>query len=359
MAQPPSHTTFTAVKKPVPRELLADRGTGTDFETRLATADGPLTPVDRFYIRSHSPTPDIDPGTWRLRIEGDGVRRPFELSYDELAAMPQATRTATLECAGNGRRFFKEDHGTEAEGVQWRLGAIGTAEWTGVPLRDLLDRAGLLDAARDVMPEGLDDHRGRRPMPLAKALAEDTLLALQMNGKTLPPDHGFPARVVVPGWIGTASIKWVGRIVVSTQPLQVPWNTEEYVLAGPDYPAQSPAVGVPITEMPVVSMLSLDWPAAMAPGEHRMRGLAYAGERQVRQVEYRIDDGPWLPAALDAGDQPGVAVPFTFGWQATAGFHEIRTRATDSEGERQPDGVPWNDKGCCYNAVVAHPVNVG
>lgn len=357
MATSPSHTTFPAVRKPVPRELLVDRGTGTDFETRLAAVAGPLTPVDRFFIRSHSPTPDIDADDWRLRVDGGGVRRPLRLSYDELAEMPRVTVTATLECAGNGRRFFKETYGTEAEGVQWRLGAIGTAVWTGVRLRDVLDRAGLTDGARDVLPEGLDDHRGRRPMPLGKALADDTLLALTMNGETLPADHGFPARVVVPGWIGTASIKWLGRIEVSTQPLHVPWNTEEYVLAGPEYPARPPAAGVPITEMPVTSMLALDWPATLPAGRCTLRGLAYAGEQQVARVEVRVDDGPWRPAELQPAG-PGAAAGFHLDWDAEPGEHQIRTRATDGRGRQQPDAVPWNDKGCCYHAVVAHPVTV-
>jgi DMSO/TMAO reductase YedYZ molybdopterin-dependent catalytic subunit len=358
MAQPPSHTTFPAVTKPVPRDLLVDRGTGTDFETRLATVDDYLTSNDRFYIRSHSPTPAIDVDGWRLRIDGTGVRTVVELSYDDVRSLPQVSVVKALECAGNGRRFFKENHGKEAEGVQWRLGAIGVAEWTGVRLRDLLELAGLTDAARDVMPEGLDDHHGRRPMPLAKAVADDTILAMQMNRDPLPPDHGFPARVVVPGWLGTASIKWVGRIQVSEQPLHSPWNTEEYILAGPTYPAQEPAAGVPITEMPVTSMLNLDWPATTDAGHHRVRGLAYAGEGTVRDVRYSIDGGPWHQAQLHEPNLPGAGVRFSFDWYAEPGYHEIRTRAADELGRTQPDSVPWNDKGCCYNAVFAHPVHV-
>jgi DMSO/TMAO reductase YedYZ molybdopterin-dependent catalytic subunit len=358
MSQPPSHRTFPAVVKPVPRELLVDRGTGTDVETRLGTVDGYLTPVDRFYIRSHSPTPVIDARSWRLRIDGTGVAVPVELTYEQVADLPQVRVIKAIECAGNARRFFNEVYGREAEGIQWRTGAIGVAEWSGVPLAHLLGLAGLVEGARDVMPEGLDEHRGRRPMPLAKALADDTILALRMNDDTLPPDHGFPARVVVPGWLGTASIKWVGRIQVSSEPLYSPWNTEEYILAGPDYRAEDPARGVPITEMPVVSMLSLDWPATLPAGSHLIGGRAYAGEGVVARVDYSIDGGLWRSAQLKEPNLAGAGVRFGFSWIAEPGYHEIRIRATDEDGRTQPDTVPWNDKGCCYNAVMAHPVNV-
>ena len=191
--------------------------------------------------------------------------------------MPQVTLTRAIECAGNGRRFFKEAFGVEAEGGQWRIGAMGVAEWTGVRLRDLLERASVTDSAVDVMPEGLDDHRVRRPMPLAKALRDDTLVALKMNGEPLPPDHGFPARLIVSGWAGVASIKWIGRIEVSAQPLYSPWNTIEYVLVGPRYPMRIRRSAL-ITEMPVMSVIDLDWPARIPPGATVIRGRSFAGE---------------------------------------------------------------------------------
>ncbi len=206
LPQAPAWATYKQIVEPAPDELFAPRGNGCDFETRLsALGDGFVTPTDRFYVRQHSPTPRIDPGSWRLLVDGSGVHRQLEVGYAELRDMPQVTYPRTLECAGNGRRFFKETYGIEAEGGQWGTGALGTAEWTGVRLRDLLDRAGLADDARDVMPEGLDDHRVRRPLPLAKALADDTLVALEMNGEPLWPDHGFPARLVVSGWVGRAA----------------------------------------------------------------------------------------------------------------------------------------------------------
>lgn len=353
-----THATSRQVVKPTPDELFAPRGTGTNFETRLSSLDGLLTPNDRFYIRSHSPTPQIDVATWRLAIEGTGVRTPVVLSYDDLQAMPQVTVTRVLECAGNGRRFFKEAFGIEGEGDQWRTGAIGAAEWTGVRLRDVLDRAGVTNAARDVMPEGLDDHHVRRPMPLDKALRDDTLLVLKMNGEPLPPDHGFPVRVLVSGWTATASIKWVGRIEVSEQKLYSPWDTVEYVMVGPDYPEQDVALGPPVADMPVTSMLDLDWPARIAAGRTIIRGRAFAGESSITRVAYQIDDGAWKPARLLDIGEPGLWVRWEFDWDARPGQHAIRVRATDDQGRSQPDSVPWNHHGYLYNAVVAHPVHV-
>ncbi len=356
MPEAPSHTTFSQLVKPTPPAWFADRGTGTDVETRLSRLEGFLTPAAQFYVRSHSPTPHIDAATWRLRVEGSGVRAPVDLSYDDVRGMPQVSVVRAIECAGNGRRFFREAHGSMAAGVQWRTGAMGVAEWTGVRLRDVLGRAELTEGARDVMPEGLDDHRVRRPMNLEKACRDDTLLVLAMNGEPLPPDHGYPARVLVPGWLGTASIKWVGRIEVSEEPLYSPYNTEEYVLIGPDYPAEGAAEGQIITEMPVMSVIDLDWPATVPAGPRVVRGRSFAGEGRVREVAYSVDGAPWQQAELLPPNIAAAWVRWQFAWDAAPGYHEIRVRATDERGRTQPDTVPWNDKGCLYNAVVAHPV---
>jgi len=197
----------------------------------MADADY-LTPIDRFFVRNHAPTPRVDPASWRLRIEGPGVERTLELAHDDLTRLPGVTVVRALECAGNGRVFFEEKQDREAPGTPWRLGAIGVAEWAGVQLREILERAGLKETAGWVMIEGLDAVRMRRPLPLWKALEEDTILATGMNGQPLPPDHGFPARTIVPGWAAVASVKWVGRLVVSDEPLYSPWNTAKYVMTG-------------------------------------------------------------------------------------------------------------------------------
>jgi len=359
MPQTQIHFSEPHVIKPTPDEWFVNKGSGTDFESRPSAWGGFITDNDHFYVRSHSPTPKIDVASWRLKIEGTGVQTSVELSYEDLESMPQVTLTRTMECAGNGRRFYKEHFGVEGEGGQWRTGAMGNAEWTGVRLLDILARAGVKPAARNVMPVGLDDHQVRRPVPVEKALREDTLLALKMNGKVLPPDHGFPARIVATGWTGTANIKWVGRIQVAAEPLHSPYNTMEYVLVGPDYPMPLPALGPAITEMPVMSVLDLDWPAELlAALTKEIQGRSYAGESGVREVAYSIDGGPWQLAEFFGPNLEGCWRQWRFPWQPSPGQHEIRVRATDERGRTQPDSVPWNHHGYLYNAVVAHPIVV-
>lgn len=343
------------VVKPTPAELMEDAGTGVDYGVRLDRLPGFLTPIDRFFLRSHAPTPRLDAATWSLRIEGDGVSEPVTYGYADLwERFPLVSMIRTIECAGNRRVLFGEAYGREFAGTQWGRGAIGTAEWTGVRLRDLLEPAGITPGALEVMPEALDQITARRPMPLAKALADDTLLALVMNGETLPADHGFPARIVVSGWLGAASIKWVGRIEVSKRPLHVPWNTEDYVLTGPDY-APRP---IPITGIPVASLVELPWPAQLQARPQVIRGRAFAGENMVTAVDYRIDDGPWHAASLTPPQLRAAWVRWQFTWDPPQGDHTIQVRATDDQGRTQPATVPWNDLGYLYHPVLSHPVRV-
>ena len=169
------------------------------------------------------------------------------------------------------------------------------------------------------MPESLDQIRARRPMPLAKARADDTIVALAMNGEVLPADHGFPARMVVSGWLGAASIKWLARIEVSRGHLYVPWNTEDYVLVGPGYPSDGPARGPSITSLPISTLTELPWPARLRPERQMIRGRAFAGDVAVAAVEYRIDDGPWRPAELSCADIPGAWARWQFAWTPEPG----------------------------------------
>ncbi|MDR7483668.1 MAG: molybdopterin-dependent oxidoreductase, partial [Armatimonadota bacterium] len=262
--------------------------------------------------------------------------------------------------AGNGRSFFELAYGRRAQGTQWRLGAVGVAEWTGVPLREILARAGIKRTAVDVMPEGLDDLKVRRPMSVAKAMEEDTLLVYAMNGHPLPPDHGFPARLLVPGWIGIANIKWVGRIEVSETPLFSAWNTESYVLIGPDYrkPEHSPALGPILSMQNVKSAFELPWPAELRAGRQVLRGRSW-GPYAIAGVEVSFDRGvTWQPARLRDAAAPRAWTRWEVEWDARPGEYSLRARATDAAGNRQPAGVPWNEQGYLYNAVVGHPVTV-
>ncbi len=339
---------------PEPGDPTQDAALNAEMRWEAMAKEGYLTPTRLFFVRNHSPTPRLDPLRWRLRVEGPGVRRALELGYEDLLRMSGVSLVRALECAGNGRAFFAEEHGRRAPGTQWRLGAIGVAEWTGVPLRDVLFRAGLRREAREVMLEGLDACRMRRPLPLEKALEEDTLLAYGMNGEPLPPDHGYPLRAVVPGWAAVASVKWIGRIYVSDTPLLSPWNTARYVLTGGPFGKSR----LPVSRQVPKSALELPWPAHLQPGKHRISGRSWSPAGAIRQVKYSLDGRSWRPAELFGPNLPQAWTRWRFTWDARPGRYAIRVRATDTAGNTQPDEAPWNELGYLYGATVGHPVLV-
>ncbi len=357
-----------AIVKPLPPEWFIPQGTNAEMRWDAMRDQGLVVPNARFFVRNHTATPRIDVATWRLRVSGSGLRRPegITLSYDELCRLETRELTAAIECAGNGRRFFSAQQHTPAPGTQWSLGGIGLARWRGVPLAAVLERAGLRRDAVDVMPEGLDARvvadgadqgHVRRPLPIAKAL-DDALLAFEMNGEELPPDHGFPARLVVPGWIGVASIKWVGSIEVSATRLTSPWNTKWYRMTGPTYPPDSPPLG----EQPVKSAFELPWDAELRP-RHRvieLHGRSWSGGAPIRSVEVSTDGGAsWELAHVRGPNRPDGWARWTLPWRSPEpGAHELLARAGDREGLVQPDAVPFNDNGYQFWAVVRHPVRV-
>jgi len=347
------------VVKPTPPHLFVDFGSNKEMRWENMARQGYTVPNEMFFVRNHSRTQRIDPLTWRLRIEGSGVRRPLDLTYDVIRAMPHVTVTRYVECAGNGRSFFEERYNQRAQGTQWKLGAIGVAEWSGVRLREVLERAGLKDTARDVMPVGLDDLQVRRPMSIQKALADDTLVVTAMNGEPLPPDHGFPVRILVPGWIGIANIKWVGRIEVSETPLYSAWNTTSYVMIGPSYQLQPPARGPVLSTQNIKSAFELAWPAELRAGRHTIRGRAWSPAAPIARVEVSLDrEITWQTARLVGPNIAAAWARFEFEWDARPGTYSLRARATDAAGNRQPAAVPFNEQGYLYNAVIGHPVTV-
>ena len=338
------------------------RGT-KGLEARLENMDGPITPERFFFVRNNSVSIEVDPDRWSLRIEGDAVASPTELSYDDVRAMPARTLEAYLECAGNHRAMFDLVNGQAAEGTQWMTGAVGNAEWTGVPLPDVLAAAGITSDAVSVMLIGMDidspEAGFRRVLPVAKATDPDTLLAYGMNGGTLPRDHGFPLRALVPGWVGSASIKWLHRIVVSSEQQWARNNTTSYVLIGDAYPPEGQAEGTVVTEQTVKSALALPWPVELDAGPHRIAGYAHSPAGRIATVEWSADAGrTWRPAEL-RGPQARLGwVRFEFSWDAPAGTHSLMTRATDVAGNTQPHRVPFNKKGYLFNQPVPHPVQV-
>ena len=351
--------TVQPVLKATPPELFNDFGSNKEMRWEAMYARGYIVPNELFFVRNHTRTPTIEVNNWRLKIEGSGVNRNLELTYDDLLAMPAVSYLRYVECAGNGRSFFESAYGKKAQGTQWKLGAIGVAEWTGVPLREILERARVKKTARDVMPEGLDDLKVRRPMSLDKAMEEDTLVVYAMNGQPLPADHGFPVRVLTPGWIGVANIKWVARIQVSEEPIFSQWNTDTYVLIGPDYKPSPPAKGPILSLQALKSALELPWDGEITAGRRLLRGRAWSPQGKIGKVEYSLDQGKsWQSARLREPNIAKAWVRWDADWDARPGKQLIRVRATDERGNAQPERVAFNEQGYLHNALVDHPITV-
>lgn len=356
----------SCVKKPTPPEQFISRG-GGNFEMRfdaLPHHDN-LVPTEQFFVRDHTCTPAlIDTNVWRLRISGHGVETPIELTYDDILSLEPVTVTHFIECAGNGRGLFALQQGQMASGGQWLLGAVGVAQWTGARLSDVLELAGLKNSAVDVMPVGLDDKfqtfgHVRRPFPIEKALEDDTLVVYGMNGQPLLEDHGFPVRMLVPGWVGIANVKWLGHIRVSDRPLMSPFNTNLYRLFGDAYPPE----GELLTTQAVKSAFDLppfdaQTPIPLSAGRHVLHGRSWSGTGKIQQVQVSIDGHHWKQAELVGPNKPEAWTRWKFIWNAPPGQHVLRARATDQDGRIQPDEVPFNTQGYLFWAVVHYPVTV-
>ncbi|HZU07900.1 MAG TPA: sulfite oxidase [Chloroflexota bacterium] len=315
-------------------------------ETRVEELEGLLTPTRNFFIRNHFATPQLDPQTWRLRVEGH-VEAPFELTYEELRNLPeQKSVIAFLECAGNGRRRFDPP----AEGTPWLHGAAGTAEWTGVPVAVLLERARVRPGAVDLVAEGGDSGRVTRGLPLSVALRPDTLVVWAMNGEPLLPSHGAPVRLFVPGWVGVASIKWLVRLAVIDRPFDGVYNTTRYVYL--DRPSGRPTE--PATVQPVKSYINRPTPdAVLDRGSHLITGYAWSGYGPIARVEVSTDGGEtWAEAQLLEPRLPLAWVRFAYRWEPPApGTYVLASRATDEQGNVQPETVEWNRQGYHMNAI--------
>jgi DMSO/TMAO reductase YedYZ molybdopterin-dependent catalytic subunit len=360
------------IVKPLPPDLFVVYGTNAEMRWEAMRGQGYHTPIDRFFVRDHTSTPLIDARTWRLKLFGSGLRgsptldRPVEFSYEDLLRLPAREISAFIECTGNGRSFYTTQQNQQVTGTAWKLGAVGVARWRGVPLSTVLARAGLTRHAVDVMPRGLDPEyvdagknqgRVRRPIPIAKAL-DDVLLAYEMNGQVLPPDHGFPVRLVVPSWVGIASIKWVGDIEVSDQALFSPWNTQYYRLFGGDNPPEGSA---PLTRQVIKSAFELPWNATVSAGRTTvLHGRSWSGHGAVRQVEVSTDGGTtWRRAHPRGTGRADGWLRWEYPWHPSdAGPRTLLARATDRTGFTQPDTASYNTLGYLFDAVVKHPVTV-
>jgi DMSO/TMAO reductase YedYZ molybdopterin-dependent catalytic subunit len=315
-----------------------------NLEMPFSTLEDWLTPNDQFYVRCHFPVPQIDARNWRARVEG-AVTAPLELSLEELQQFPVHTVTATMECAGNGRSFLEP----KVKGVAWDTGAVGNAAWTGVRLRDVLERAGVKKAATEVILEGADRGPIKEPprppaeinyarsVPLAKA-NDDVLLAFSMNGEPLTPEHGFPLRAVVPGWFGMASVKWLQRIIVTDSPFNGYYQSIDYTYW---QRREGLPTLAPLAEIQVKAQIAR--PAMhekiAAGSEYRVHGAAWASDADVAAVEVSRDGGnSWAPAELLGEPVKNAWRFWQFPWRtpATPGNYTLIARATDSGGRRQP-----------------------
>ncbi|MFF8093328.1 sulfite oxidase [Streptomyces sp. NPDC016675] len=371
-ATEPARAAESPVVKPLPPAWFVRRGTNAETRWEALRGTGHHTPNELFFVRNHTATPVLDAADWRLRLWGDGLRgkpaegRPVEFGYDDLLALPSTTRTAFVECAGNGRSHYATQQGETPTGTAWTLGAVGVARWRGVRLSHVLRRAGLSAHAVDVQPRGLDAEyvsggenlgRVRRPLPLGKAL-DDVLLAYEMNGESLPYDHGYPVRVLVPAWVGIASVKWVGDIQVSAQPLYSPWNTTFYRLFGPAHPEEGSA---PLTRQTIKSAFELASGASFPVGEEQvLHGRSWSGAGGVVRVDVSTDGGSgWRRARLHDRPRSGTWSRWSLPWTPTApGPTHLLARATDAAGRTQPDTTAFNTQGYLFDAVVRHPVTV-
>jgi len=327
--------------------LLVRRAHPLNCETPLpALAGGVVMPNARFYVRNHFAIPNLDPASWRLHVSGlvDGQ---LSLDLSQLRAMPSASAVVTLECAGNGRAGLNPP----VPGEQWDVGAVSTAEWTGVPLTAVLDRAGVQATAREVLFRGADrgqvDSQGgrihfERSLPVGVAGQAGALLAYAMNGEELPAQHGYPLRLVVPGWYAVASVKWLTEIELTAQPFRGHFQADRYHIDGE-----------PLSLQRVRSLITEPAPGTTAqPGDTIIRGVAWSGSAPIARVEVSFDGAPWQPATL-VGERRRDSWQW---WELPTRLAShtgitLRARATDQTGQTQPSQPQWNPLGYANNAV--------
>ncbi|HWB72978.1 MAG TPA: sulfite oxidase [Egibacteraceae bacterium] len=323
-----------------------------------------VTPVGLHYLLVHYDIPAVDPRSWRLEV-GGLVQRPRAWTVDELRTRPAVTHRVTMECAGNGRARLRP----RALSQPWLHEAVGTGEWTGTPLAGLLAESGLAAAASEVVFTGLD--RGveggitqhyQRSLPLDEARRDDVLLAYGLNGQPLPPQHGAPLRLLVPGWYGMASVKWLQRVTVTDEPFEGYQQARAYRLR--DRPDER---GRPLSRMAVRSLLLppgipdfFTRRRVLDQGRCVLEGRAWSGHGAIVAVEVSTDGGlSWRDAQLQPPPDPRAWTRWHATWTPPGpGSYELCSRATDAAGNSQPDEPVWNLGGYAVNAVHRVPVEV-
>jgi len=336
-----------------------------DFEMPLSGFDTWLTPAADFYVRTHIYKPKVSLAGWRLKVDGL-VERELMLDMEELKRLPRVEQVAVLECAGNGRAFYEPG----VAGMQWRLGAVGNARWTGVRLADVLKRAGVKAGATNVLFNGADVPMGKVPdfirtVPLEKAMHPDTLLAFNMNGAPLPDSHGFPLRLVPCGWAGDSWVKWVTNITLMDKEydgffMKTAYRRPVHTVAPGT--AVDPSAMTPVTAIKPKSVIAS--PVAgqrLASGPVTIHGAAWAGESPVARVDLSTDNGrTWRPAKLGTDRAPYAWRLWQASWTPPGqGSYVLMSKTTDEKGEAQPFVEDWNPSGYLWNVVPAVRIEVG
>ena len=356
----PAPTGTIASDQITPEELrLAARNHGLPLE---ALRD-PITPAGLHYLLIHYDIPAVDPADFRLEVDGE-VERSLSFDLDALRALPKVTLPVTFECAGNGRALLAPRPLSQP----WLTEAVGTAEWGGTPLRGVLEEAGVADGAPEVLFTGLD--RGveggtqqayARSLSIEDALESGALLAYEMNGEPLPPQHGFPLRLVVPRWYGMTNVKWLTRVTALAEPFDGYQNSVAYRLYD-----ENGEPGAPVSRMLPRSLLVppgvpefLSRERSLEPGPVELRGRAWSGQGEITRVEVSVDGGATFgDAELGEPVSEAAWLMWRFGWHAPEGTYELCSRATDSAGNVQPLDPRWNLKGYVNNAVERITVTV-
>jgi DMSO/TMAO reductase YedYZ molybdopterin-dependent catalytic subunit len=321
---------------------------------------GVIMPHARFYVRNHFQIPNLDAAHYKLQVTGC-VERPLRISYRELCQMPSQTTLATLECAGNGRVRFDPP----IPGERWNIGAVSTAEWTGVPLVDILDRAGIAPGAHEVLFRGADGGvvdgeaapvRFERSLRIEEARNSDVLLAYLMNGEPLPIHHGFPVRVIVPSWYAVASVKWLTEIELIDRVFAGHHQTDKYWY---EFERNGQSIREPVTLMQVRALITEPAPdTEIEGGDVTIRGVAWSGVAPIARVQVSAGGG-WQEARL-------IGAPSRQAWQRWElvtrldgpGRVTLAARATDRAGRIQPDCAEWNRHGYGNNSVQKIAIQV-
>jgi DMSO/TMAO reductase YedYZ molybdopterin-dependent catalytic subunit len=340
--------------------LIARSSRPADLEMPIDGFQEWITPTDRFFVRCHTYFPErANLSDWRLKVDGL-VNQPLTLTMDDLKKLPRVELVGVLECAGNGRSFYQP----RVAGTQWAFGSVGNGRWAGVRFRDVLQKAGLKESAKEILLDGSDSPLGSMPkfqrtIPVQKALDPDTLLAYDMNGQPLPHEHGYPLRLIAPGWAGDSWVKWLHHIEVLDHDFEGFWMKTAY-----RHPAHHVEPGaavaaselIPVTDLNVKSVIATpgSW---VRPGRVRISGTAWSNSSPVTRVDISVDGGKTWKAAKLGKDQSRYAWRlWELGWEAPAGRYTLMARATNAAGRSQPLTEEWNPSGYLWN--VAQPVEV-